>query len=1005
MKAFGFAEHGSVFEWVHKKNSIEEAGMKYIHGCECYLTAGIEEKINDNYHVILIAKNFDGKNELNTLVSKSFNRKDGHFYSKPRITMDELINTSDNIIVTSACLGGILHGTNEDLRDRFIGFLKNNKSRCFLEIQHHPFEEQCDYNVELAFLSKTIGVPLIAGTDTHSIDEEHAASRAILQKAKKVHFESEDQCDLVFKSYDELCAAYEKQGALPPNVYLEAIENTNVLANMIEPFTLDKGYKYPDLYDDPEKVFKQKIYQGIKERGIDKYDNYDEYIQRIKEEIETFKHNNAIDFMLLDEDYKRHCREIGIGYGPARGSVSGSIVAYCLHITDIDSIKEHLNFSRFMNVERVSLADIDTDFYEKDIPKVKDYLYNKEKLFCCDIITFNTVALKGAIRDVGRALEIPLDTVADICKRLDTDYEKLKEEYPELFRWAESISGTIVSVGNHPAGVVVSPFPLNDWFGTFTSSTDEYPISQINMKEVESLNFVKLDLLRLDNVGAINEACDLAHIERLNPNNTPDDIEVWKDIRDDTTCIFQWESESASRYLKQLFSDETIKRIKEVNPNMTYMDLLSVGNGAIRPAGASYRNDLAKGVFHDNGHEALNEMLKPTLGFLVYQEQVIEFLHRFCGYSMGQADIVRRGFAKKTGTEKFIPDIKAGFIKTMKEKYNTAEEKSEELIVNFLQVIKDASEYLFSENHAKPYSWIGYICGYLRHYYPLEFLTAELNAFDDDIEKTISITNCVRKRGIKLCGIKFRKSKDKYFCDRDTNSIYKGLMSVKGLGQGIGDNLYTLKDKKYVNFAELLVDLYELKIGRGAIDILIKLDYFKEFGEVGKLLATCEYYYSLRKRSTLKKAELNEQQLKVASACAGKETAKQFSNVDINKFIIETADFVTPCEFTFKERMDTEYELLGYVDYVNPKLNKVVYILDVNTRYSPLVTMYSLSKGQITQAKLKKKIFEYNKIAEKDLIKIDRFEKKNKTRFDDGKYIAIPGTVEWWINSYKKVVI
>ena len=189
------------------------------------------------------------------------------------------------------------------------------------------------------------------------------------------------------------------------------------------------------------------------------------------------------------------------------------------------------------------------------------------------------------------------------------------------------------------------------------------------MKEVESLNFVKLDLLRLDNIGAINEACDLAHIERLNPNNTPDDIEVWKDIRDDTTCIFQWESESASRYLKQLFSDETIKRIKEVNPNMTYMDLLSVGNGAIRPAGASYRNDLAKGIFHDNGHEALNEMLKPTLGFLVYQEQVIEFLHRFCGYSMGQADIVRRGFAKKTGTEKFIPDIKAGFIKTMKEKY------------------------------------------------------------------------------------------------------------------------------------------------------------------------------------------------------------------------------------------------------------------------------------------------------------------------------------------------
>lgn len=222
-----------------------------------------------------------------------------------------------------------------------------------------------------------------------------------------------------------------------------------------------------------------------------------------------------------------------------------------------------------------------------------------------------------------------------------------QKKYPDVFKYVDLVNGVVVSVGNHPAGCVVSPIPVDEWFGTFTTSSDEYPVSLLNMKEIDSLNFVKLDILGLDNIGLIYKTCDLAGIPFATPDNIPaDDMVVWNSIKDDTTMIFQWESQSATAYLKQLFSDETIARIREKNPNFSYMDLLSIGNGAIRPAGESYRDKLAQGIYQDNGHEALNKFLAPTLGYLVYQEQIIEFLHSFCGYSMGEADIVRRGFAK-----------------------------------------------------------------------------------------------------------------------------------------------------------------------------------------------------------------------------------------------------------------------------------------------------------------------------------------------------------------------
>lgn len=330
MKAMAFSEHGSVLEWVHKKNAIEKAGMKYIHAEEFYVTKELYQypddtelcesllgtdpeeaqnkiyefleenkfQVRDNYHCVLIAKNYEGVKELNTLSSKAFVR-DGHFYYQPRISFEELINTSENILITTACIGGILASGTPDIQEDFLNFLIKNKDRCYLEIQHHCDDMQIKYNQYLVKISEQYGIPLIAGTDTHSLNDEHMRGRAIMQKSKDVKFDSESAWDMTFKSYDELVSAYEKQFAIAKDVYIKAIEETNKMADRIEEFKLDYSYKYPKLYDDSLLEIKKKISSGIKWRGIDKKKNYKEYQDRIVYELKTYIHNNALDFMLL----------------------------------------------------------------------------------------------------------------------------------------------------------------------------------------------------------------------------------------------------------------------------------------------------------------------------------------------------------------------------------------------------------------------------------------------------------------------------------------------------------------------------------------------------------------------------------------------------------------------------------------------------------------------------------------------------------------------------------
>ena len=638
-------------------------------------------------------------------------------------------------------------------------------------------------------------------------------------------------------------------------------------------------------------------------------------------------------------------------------------------------------------------------------------MFNKEGLSCCNIITFNTIKMRGAIKDVGRALGYTPAETQEICNQVYEEDKKelipdeIREKHKKLFEYVDILQGTITSLGRHAAGLVVSPYDVEEEFGTLYISSSDRPISQINMKEIDSLNYVKLDILGLDCVGLISQTCEMARIPYLTPDNTDyNDMNVWNDIAKDTTMIFQFESGYASDYLKHILQPEIIERVKEQNPNFNYLDLMSMANGAIRPAGASYRDQLSEGIFRDNGNSELNKFLAPTLGYLVYQEQIIEFLHKFCGFTMGEADIVRRHFSKKTGTETDIPIIKnggnltgshdiKGFIQTMKDNYGVAPKESEKIIESFLKVIEDASDYLFSYNHALPYSFIGFAVGYLRYYYPLETYTTALNIYQSDDEKLRAITKYTLEHGVKIAPIKFRYSKAEYALDKENKTIYKGLASVKHLNKTASDALYELRDTKFDSFMDFLkVNPCDSR----QTEILIKLNFFSEFGGIGKLLRVYEIFKTVGGRKTIKKgspADYGEDIM--LQFCT--ETAKQYKVAEPDELLRYLEKNTPEVRRSIRAIIQDQQDYLGYIDFVDPKMKSQVLVLEVNTKFTPRLSVYALATGNTLALKMKKPLFAKYKIAKGMVMKIKKSERKPAYKKTDTGFEIIPDKFDWWV--------
>ncbi len=1096
--AIAFTEHGNIYQWVAKKMACDKAGIKYLHGVECYLTEQLYEypdanelwreaqsgrneqdakkvlaemmesgkkKVRDNYHTILIAKNYEGILEINNLVSLS--NRDDHFYYKPRITFEEFLGISDNVIKISACLASPLN----KMSVRHPMYEKLLKHYDYLEVQAHNFGEQISYNCHLAEMSKKYGIPLIAGTDTHSIDAYKAECRSIMQLAKHIEFADEDSFDLTYKTYDELVEMFRIQGALPEQVFLEAIENTNRMADSVEPFELDISFKYPKLYGnaaEDKAVFEDTIrknFQSKIDEGAITPEQIQNFKDAIKEECRVFDKIDMSGFMLFMSELVTWCKSNGIPIGFNRGSCGGSRVAYVTNTTDLNPETWHTVFSRFCNEDRKEIGDIDIDVSPSDRDKVYEYIINRfgqEKT--AFILAIGTIKSKGCIDEICRALGVKwnkehqrdergfrkaLELLKDnnvtlrfgnhpdgcelyhfdengtliiskqfeniprieLVKQFTKEYSKLKEEnekifqknpwvgkvnteikdlfeldeekarsqYPEVFYYYDGLLDVAISQSMHPAGIVASPITLRDHYGTFLSEGKE--ILQIDMECVHEAGLVKYDILGLKNIEIIKDTYALIGkpYPKSHEINWNDDA-VWNDMLRSPIGIFQFES---------AFAFDSLRKFK----THSIYDM-SLVTACIRPSGASYRDELLQRKPHHNPSPIIDDLLKDNLGYLIYQEDTIKFLQQICGLSGSEADNVRRaiGRKQKDRLEAALPDILEGYCSKSSQPRNIAEEEAKE----FLQIIEDSASYQFGYNHSIGYCMIGYLCAYLRYYYPAEFITAYLNNAnnEDDIKNGSALAELY---GIQIVPPRYGISKDRYVYDKDRNVIAKGINSIKYMNSTVANELYDLaKRSDPKTFMSLLTLMNnETSIDTRQRDILIKIDFFVDFGNVTELsrIASIFVFFKNGTAKKVQKDKISGQMLDVVSKYA---TDKNKNGTEAKSFTItDMAGLLNECESVIKSlhlpdldlkcKIQNQIELMGYIDLTTNKKEdrRKLLITDVfplsskkdNTVWGYAAQTRSIGSGKVSRLTIRSSVYAKTPVKRFDIIYAKELEK------------------------------
>lgn len=1043
MKSLAFSNHGGIYDWVKKKQYCDKKKIKYIHGIELYLTVNLSDN-HRGFHIGLYAKNWEGVKELNTLTSistlkgKEEDNSDRHFYYNPRISFDELMTTSDNIVITTACLASPLWGLSKEIsetdpekykyniekRDELLRWMAKNNHRCFLEIQYHKAENQIKFNKMLYEWSLKYDIPLIAGSDTHSSTPYKAECRKILQKSKDSFYGEEDLFDLTWKTYDEFVDMFEKQKALPKEIYLEAIENTNKFADMFEEYELDRSYKYSHLYgDDAKGEWRKLIFKKLKEKikigAIDK-NRIEEYKARTYEEFEAMVDSDMESFMMFMSEIQTWCRINNIPSSPCRGSVGGSLIAYITDITDVDPLVWGTVFSRFCNPKRISLADIDQDYAPEDREKVYQYIINRLGIDnTAYILTTNTVQDRGSIDILAKGLdykdlkqvEIIKDTFDGIFdkytriiqeevnleelegaeskspnfgdhelymkvirnKKARNDIEdlrlqwyKLREDNKDLFYYFDGLKGTIIAKGNHPAGIIGSPITLYDNLGVFYKDGNEnFPISFCSMKAVDSLNYVKYDILGLKTIGVLKDIYEYLeqpwkYAHEINWN----DEKVWSNMAELNVGVFQFEKENSHNLLRNF-------RAKRIND-------MSLVNAALRPSGKSYRDRLIQKEFNKNPSELIDELLKENYGYLVFQEDTIDFLTKVCGFDGADADLVRRGISKKDYDllNEMMPKVLEGYCKNSTKPRDVSEKE----VKKFIQIMEDSAEYQFGKNHSTGYSMNGYLMTYHRCYNPLEFTTAYFNRADNDEDIAYGM-KLLEYEGFILKNPKFRYSKGKFYFNKDTKTIYKGVKSIKGLSLMDGDLLYSLKDNEYSDFIELYKDIKEkCGIAKDKMEKLIKIGFFSEFGKSERLLKLMELYNEISDIKTLKKDSDKFKKcgitIDMAKKYSLKETPKTFSGIDTISIIKELSNQIEDKDLPIKELLKAEQGAYGYITIKEEKLRDYFYITKIDVyknkkSISYYLDAYDIGEGKNCRVKIEDyQGFAMNPISEECLLQV-----------------------------------
>ena len=852
MDSLAITDHGAMYGVVDFYKEAKNQGIKPIIGCEVYVAARTRFDKTHEYdskysHLILLCENEIGYKNLIKIVSAGF--VEG-FYYKPRIDFDLLKEHSEGLIALSACLAGELpkailaeniEGAKEIAKRYLDVFGKDNY---FIEIQDHGLKEQKVSNPILINIAKELGIGLVATNDVHYVNREDAEAQDVLMCIQmdrtvddpdRMKFETED---FYLKSPDEMAELF--------SYVPDALENTVKIAarcNVDFDFSARHlpSYAVPD-NKAPFEYLKELCYKGLEER----YENVDKSLtERLDFELSVINNMGFVDYFLIVWDFIHYAKNNGVMVGPGRGSAAGSIVAYTLGITGIDPIRYNLLFERFLNPARVTMPDIDIDFEPEGRQKVINYVvekYGADKV--SQIITFGTMKAKLAIRDVGRALNIPYAEVDKVAKLVPNDLkmtiekaldvsDELKELYNDddrvkrLIDMARKLEGLPRHKSTHAAGVVITEEPTVSYIPLQTN--DEAVTTQFVKDTVEELGLLKMDFLGLRNLTIIENAVKI--IERnkgikIDMSKISYDIkEVYENISTgNTDGVFQIESAGMKSFMQELKPtslEDIIAGISLYRPGPMESIPMYIHNKN-HPEDITYK------------HPLLKDILDVTYGCMVYQEQVMQIVRTMAGYSLGDADLLRRVISKKKMDKMEIE--RQNFIYGKKDDDGNVIIKGcidngidEKVAKDIFSEMYDFANYAFNKSHAAAYAYITYQTAYLKTFYPVEYMASLISSVDD-LDKANGYIVNAKKMGIALYPPDVNKSYDTFTVE--DNAIRFGLSVVKNVGRSFIQRIVKEREEngEFTGFSDFVSRMIDKDINKRAVESLIMCGAFDSFG-------------------------------------------------------------------------------------------------------------------------------------------------------------------------------